>query len=148
MSSTCRSCKAPIAWLKTRAGKNIPVDAASVDDGGTIYDSERHVSHFTTCPNASSHSKKSIASKAAHVQSAGQTRDHKCHWPDCDQNVPPAMWGCKRHWFALPLEIRNGIWRTYGPGQEIDLRPSNSYMTATQRAYQWIAEQQQQGKLI
>lgn len=41
----CRSCSAPIYWIVTPAGKKCPVNP----DG---------VSHFATCPNASSHSKR------------------------------------------------------------------------------------------
>lgn len=40
--------------------------------------------------------------KVEHVRRATQTRAHHCHWPGCDKQVPPAMWGCKAHWFALP----------------------------------------------
>jgi len=32
--SECRSCGAEIVWLKTSAGKNIPVDADTVADAG------------------------------------------------------------------------------------------------------------------
>lgn len=46
---TCRNCGEPIKWLKTRSGKNIPVD----DDGeamtGDVYDKSRHSCHFDTC---------------------------------------------------------------------------------------------------
>lgn len=58
MSSSCRSCKAPIVWLQTEAGKKIPVDADSAEPSDALFDSKRHVSHFKTCPNASAHSKK------------------------------------------------------------------------------------------
>jgi hypothetical protein len=37
---------------------------------------------------------------------------HTCHWPDCRKEVPPAMWGCKQHWFALPKPLRDRIWAT------------------------------------
>lgn len=39
----CKSCEAPIFWVKTAAGKNMPVDVAT------------HESHFATCPNADTH---------------------------------------------------------------------------------------------
>ena len=57
--------------------------------------------------------------KANYVRSQTQTRDHICHWPGCNKQVPPAMWGCKAHWFKLPLPLRNAIWAAYVPGQEI-----------------------------
>lgn len=83
-----------------------------------------------------------VADKAAHVRSAGQTRRHGCHWPGCDAQVPPAMWGCRRHWFRLPPAIRNRIWRAYRVGQEQDGRPSAEYIAAAREAQAWIAEQQ------
>ena len=42
---TCSSCKAPIFWILTERRAVCPVDP----DGA---------SHFTTCPNATAHSKK------------------------------------------------------------------------------------------
>ena len=48
----CRTCHADIVWLKTEAGKNMPVDADTVDEGDTEFDNERHVSHFATCKDA------------------------------------------------------------------------------------------------
>lgn len=78
-------------------------------------------------------------SKADYVCSQGQTRDHHCHWPGCSRNVPPAMWGCKAHWFALPAELRRKIWRTFKPGQEISARPSADYVEAAREVQAWIA---------
>lgn len=51
----CRSCQAPIVWVKTAAGKSMPVDAGSVTVGDLVYDPTWHVSHFATCPNAKQH---------------------------------------------------------------------------------------------
>ena len=56
--------------------------------------------------------------------------DHVCHWPGCRRKVPPNLWGCKPHWFALPPELRTEIWATYRPGQEITKRVSIEYMEA------------------
>jgi hypothetical protein len=84
----------------------------------------------------------SIGEKAAHVRAAGQTRNHHCHWPGCEKQVPPAMWGCKAHWFRLPQSTRNKIWRTYRAGQEQDGRPSAAYVEAAREAREWIVEQQ------
>lgn len=57
--SECRSCHAEIKWMKTEAGKNIPVDIDSVDDrGATIFDPDTMISHFATCPDADQHRKK------------------------------------------------------------------------------------------
>ena len=78
------------------------------------------------------------AAKAAYVKRQGQTRDHHCHWPGCGKNVPPAMWGCKAHWFALPKHLRDRIWATYRPGQEVNLTPSQEYMDAAYAVQAWI----------
>ena len=76
--------------------------------------------------------------KAAYVLRQGQTRDHACHWPGCPAQVPPAKWGCSRHWFKLPKVLRDRIWRAYRPGQEKDLHPSNEYLAAATAAQDWI----------
>jgi len=80
------------------------------------------------------------ANKRRYVHSARQTRPHICHWPNCDQQVPPATWGCRPHWFRLPKEIRDEIWRTYRPGQEYDGKISASYLEVALTAQTWIAD--------
>jgi hypothetical protein len=54
----CSSCRAQIIWLKTPAGKNMPVDADTVEPEDTELDLSRHKSHFATCPNANQHRKR------------------------------------------------------------------------------------------
>ena len=65
---------------------------------------------------------------------------HHCHWPDCPQEVPPAMWGCKRHWFMLPKELRDKVWAAYRPGQEITKTPSDHYVDVAEEVQQWIED--------
>lgn len=65
---------------------------------------------------------------------------HTCHWPGCDKAVPPAMWGCRPHWFTLPKAHRDAIWQHYRPGQEIDKRPSEAYLGAAKAVQEWIQE--------
>ncbi len=67
---------------------------------------------------------------------------HTCHWPGCAAVVPPRMWGCRNHWFALPADIRAAIWAAYVPGQEITKTPSNSYIEAAKVAEHWIKERE------
>lgn len=81
--------------------------------------------------------------KADYVLSQPQTRRHSCHWPGCEKQVPPAMWGCSRHWFRLPKAIRGAIWKTYRPGQERTLTPSIEYLRAAGEAQRWIKENSQ-----
>jgi hypothetical protein len=82
--SHCRSCGAEVVWCVTAADKNMPMDAAPVEDGtfhifleqsgtirahhtkdglmlvmmdGTFQIAPRFTSHFATCPNAAEHRK-------------------------------------------------------------------------------------------
>jgi hypothetical protein len=80
-----------------------------------------------------------VSDKADYVLRQRQSRPHRCHWPGCEQQVPPAMWGCKRHWFMLPKALRDRIWQTYEPGQEVTLTPSAAYVKAATAAQDWIA---------
>lgn len=57
---------------------------------------------------------------------------HTCNAHGCERRVPPSMFACKPHWFALPKKIRDAIWNEYRPGQEDDKEPSFRYM-AVQR---------------
>jgi transcriptional regulator with XRE-family HTH domain len=82
----------------------------------------------------------SAAKKRRYVARQGQTRDHHCHWPNCTAQVPPAMWGCKAHWFKLPKQLRDRIWATYAPGQEVDMSPSAEYLQVADDAQRWIRE--------
>ncbi len=79
-------------------------------------------------------------SKADYVRSQTQFRNHTCHWTGCKAQVPPAMWGCKKHWFKLPKAIRDKIWAAYRPGQEKDLQPSREYVAVAREAEAWIAQ--------
>ena len=79
--SKCRSCGASIIWIRTKAGKNMPVDslihsirrnpkgkenlvtpAGEVVRGDIVSSDEAegngYISHFATCPYAMSHRKK------------------------------------------------------------------------------------------
>jgi len=81
-----------------------------------------------------------LTKKAQHVRNAQQNRNHTCHWPGCDKQVPPATWGCKLHWFKLPQGLRNRVWATYRAGQENDLRPSEAYLKVADDVQKWIRE--------
>lgn len=78
--------------------------------------------------------------KVAHVKRAEQVRKHHCHWPGCGKLVPPAMWGCREHWFTLPVKLRDLIWETYRPGQETNMTPSREYIEAARKVQAWIVE--------
>jgi hypothetical protein len=78
--------------------------------------------------------------KAQYVLRQRQIRRHTCHWPDCKIQVPPAMWGCKEHWYKLPKSLRDEIWHVYVPGQEVSMSPSREYVAVARRVQDWIAE--------
>lgn len=78
--------------------------------------------------------------KVAYVLGQKQTRLHHCHWPGCEEQVPPARWGCRKHWYALPKAIRDRIWGAFVPGQEKTLRPNSEYVAAAKEAQAWIME--------
>jgi hypothetical protein len=65
----CKSCGAPIIWVRTTTGASMPVDASPADNGNLklvpglhgpiahVVDRGTHVAHFVTCPNAKKHRK-------------------------------------------------------------------------------------------
>ena len=82
-----------------------------------------------------------MSEKQAYVRRQGQSRNHECHWPGCEKQVPPAMWGCKPHWFKLPKTLRDKVWDSYVPGQEQRMDPSDAYLDVAHEVQAWIAEQ-------
>lgn len=80
-------------------------------------------------------------SKADYARNAPHPLGHTCHWPGCEVSVKPAMWGCAKHWFKLPADLRSKIWRTYQPGQEISKDPSREYVAVAREVQVWIEGQ-------
>ncbi len=80
--------------------------------------------------------------KADYVKSQTQTRSHSCHWTGCEKQVPPAMWGCKMHWFKLPIRLRAKVWMHYKIGQEKTMKPSVKYVEVAKQIQEWIKENQ------
>jgi len=76
--------------------------------------------------------------KVDYVKSQGQNRKHHCHWPNCPKQCPPAMWGCYQHWMKLPKYLRDKVWDTYRPGQEVNLTPSREYLEVADEVQEWI----------
>jgi hypothetical protein len=81
-----------------------------------------------------------IGEKVDHVLKARKTREHACHWPGCDRQCKPAMWGCRAHWFKLPKSLRDRIWLAYAIGQEDRMDPSAEYVAVAREAQDWIRE--------
>lgn len=85
-----------------------------------------------------------ITDKANYVRArlGANHRDHACHWPGCTQQVHPAQWGCKPHWFTLPPGLRKRIWKAFDPGQEIRGTPSPEYVAVARDVQTWIEERE------
>ncbi len=45
----CRSCGAPIVFLRTSKNNLIPVDADTVERDDYQFDRDKHTAHFATC---------------------------------------------------------------------------------------------------
>jgi hypothetical protein len=59
---------------------------------------------------------------------------HLCHALKCTVEVPPKLLMCRRHWFMVPKPLRDRVWATYRPGQEVDKKPSLEYVDAMEAA--------------
>lgn len=64
---------------------------------------------------------------------------HTCHAEGCKLPVPPAMFMCRSHWYALPKPLRDAVWRVYVPGQEKRKDPTDEYLRVSQEAIEWLA---------
>lgn len=67
---------------------------------------------------------------------------HHCHATACKIPVPPEMFMCRKHWFSLPKELRNKIWKTYREGQCDDWNPSKEYCLAAKECLEFIAKKE------
>ena len=63
---------------------------------------------------------------------------HTCHADGCNAAVPPRMFMCKAHWFALPKAMRDWIWDVYVPGQEVRKDPSREYLDAARACINYL----------
>lgn len=67
---------------------------------------------------------------------------HTCHATDCNTPVPPEMWGCRKHWYMVPRDIRLQIVQTYREGQCKDWKPSRAYLVAARAAVVVLADRE------
>jgi hypothetical protein len=81
-----------------------------------------------------------LTRKVKYVLSQTQSRNHECHWPGCNIQVAPALWGCREHWYRLPHILRTRIWASYRIGQEKDMNPSEAYIEVAKLVQKWIKE--------
>lgn len=52
---SCKTCGADIVFLRTAAGRSMPVNADTVEPGDTDYEPGRHVNHWGTCDRPDQH---------------------------------------------------------------------------------------------
>lgn len=62
-SKQCKSCGAPIIWVKSLGGADMPLDAEPekrfiLDGAAAAVARTTYTSHFATCPNADQHRKR------------------------------------------------------------------------------------------
>lgn len=69
----------------------------------------------------------------------GNDMAHTCHATGCVTKVPPEMFACRKHWYALPKSLRDRIWATYRPGQCDDWKISSEYADAAREAVRFLA---------
>lgn len=64
---------------------------------------------------------------------------HLCHAVACTTHVPAKLLFCGPHWRRTPKRLRDLIWATYRPGQEISKDPSPLYLVAQSHVVAWVA---------
>ena len=64
---------------------------------------------------------------------------HHCHAAGCRREVPPRLFMCRPHWYMVPKDLRDEIWRHHRPGQETDKQPSAEYLATARRAIAAVA---------
>ena len=69
-------------------------------------------------------------------------KPHTCHAIGCTVPVPAKHFMCARHWFAVPKHLRDRVWQTYRPGQEVTKDPSVEYCEAAAEAKLAVAAQE------
>ena len=74
--------------------------------------------------------------------------EHTCHWPSCRTPIEPARWGCAKHWFILPKSLRDKVWSSYRPGQEVTKTPSAAYIEAAREVQAWANNYEAQRALM
>ena len=68
--SLCKKCKAPIIWVKTRLGANMPIDDNGTWNGELLYKYGLHTPHWATCPYAAEFKNRRVAFGGAKKEKA------------------------------------------------------------------------------
>jgi hypothetical protein len=140
MDGVCRKCRLRYGWAGKPSDKPSCPRCGYREDAASLAEDDRIVAEAREEIRRMTAARVSIGEKVRYVKRQGQTRDHHCHWPGCEAQVPPAMWGCRKHWYRLPQRLRNLIWSTFRPGQETNWTPSRAYLDAAREVQEWIEE--------
>lgn len=117
----CRACNARVLFIRTAAGKNMPldVDSGEVADNGEL----RCVSHFATCTQSS------------------RTRDEKrpksktaCPVTGCTGTVRQSELLCSACWREVPKRLRDEVLRAWDVAKHGPREAWKSYESAARAA--------------
>lgn len=67
---------------------------------------------------------------------------HCCHAKGCKIEVKPELLMCPKHWFMVPADIRNEVWKHYRAGQCDDKNPSAAWHKAADAAIAYVAKKE------
>ena len=62
----------------------------------------------------------------------------KCCVPSCPAGRDDQQIACRAHWFSVPLELRNRIWRHFR-----ERRGSHEHLMAVREAIRWLRDRDQ-----
>lgn len=68
--------------------------------------------------------------------------EHLCHALRCKTPVEPKLLMCGRHWRMVPKPLKDRVWATYRPGQEVTKDPSREYVKAALAAVNAVADKE------
>jgi hypothetical protein len=74
-------------------------------------------------------------------QKAGKPDPPRCRHPGCDRAASQAGWGCKPHWFKLPLDLRNRLYRAAALVDGWDDQRYQAWAAVADEADRHVAEQ-------
>jgi hypothetical protein len=64
---------------------------------------------------------------------------HVCHVPGCMTPVKPDKLMCRADWALVPDLMRQAVYATYRPGQEVTKSPSREYVRVALEACRYVA---------
>lgn len=67
---------------------------------------------------------------------------HTCHAIGCTVPVAPRLFMCRRHWYMVPSELRQRLWRVYVSGQEVRKDPTPAYIQVARECQQAVQQKE------